>query len=554
MAPRSSRLLGIAAALAIGLPTVGACGDGGGAPADAAPDAEVPPPLAPLRMRRLLRRQYVNTVADLLGADVAEVANPPQDLAAHGFESIGAAELSLSDSAVAQYELSARAIAEIATGRGGPDLDQWVPCTPSSATDAACLQAFIESFGKRAWRRPLSPDEAQRYLAVAMAAAAEYGSFQKGVEYALSGILQSLNFLYQIEIGEPDPDDPGRLRLTGYEVATRISYFLLDTTPSQSLMEAAEAGGLHAPDDIRDVARDLLSQPGARAALDAFYDERFALRALATLPKDPAVFPEFSAELAGSMRQEAIELLNYIVWESDSDYRELLTARYAFVNGPLAAIYGVEPPVSPNAFEYRLLPDEQQRAGILGQAAFLAGNAHPALTSPTRRGRFVAERFLCLKIPPPPPDVVPELPADPGMPETMRDKLQRHMMDPACASCHSVMDPLGLVFEGFDGLGKYRTTDRGLPLDLTGEIADLGSFNGPVEMADVLVSSPDFHSCWVKNMYRHATGHVEVWGETATLDGLTERFAGEGYRVRELLVELVASEGFRFAAPPQEGQ
>jgi Protein of unknown function (DUF1592)/Protein of unknown function (DUF1588)/Protein of unknown function (DUF1595)/Protein of unknown function (DUF1587)/Protein of unknown function (DUF1585) len=545
----------IALALAGALFGAACAGEGGGPDdgetdgdeADAGPTIE----LAPLRMRRLLDRQYVNSVRALLGEEVASVAAPPENLISHGFEAIGAAEVKLPALSVKRYEESARAIGEQAI----LDLRVLAPymeCEPSGPDDAACMTQFVESFGRRALRRPLEPDEVERYTELGVATAADFASFYAGVSHVISAALQSPSFLYQIEVGEADPDDPTRRRLTGYEMATRLSFFLLDTTPSNELLDMAESGALADAEGVRAAAEEMLQEDAARGALAAYYEERFRLRSLVGLSKDPKTYPIYNQELAAAMRQEALELLAHIVWEEDLDYRELFTARYAFVNADLAELYGVEPPEDPEAFERRELPAEGGRMGVLGQAGFLALHAHPRLTSPTRRGRFVIERLLCTDVPPPPPDVNPLLPEDPGRPETMRQKLSRHMEDEACAGCHKMMDPVGLGLEHFDAIGGFRPDDRGMALDVSGEIADVGPFEGLAGLAELLVSLPSLDTCWVRNLYRHATAHVEGAYELPLIEELSGSFAQSGHRVRQLLIDLVSGPGFRYAAAQEE--
>lgn len=546
--------LGLAVPLAASLmsaacgPTVDRAADDG----DEMPDAGPPSvQLAPLRVRRLLDRQYVNSVRALLGDEVARVAAPPENLVSHGFESVGAAEVALPSIGVKRYEESARAVAEQAVLDLGV-LSPYLECEPAGPDDAACMAEFVERFGRRALRRPLAEDEVARYVELGAASAADFGSFYTGVSYVISAVLQSPYFLYQIEIGEPDPDDPSRLRLTGHEMATRLSFFLLDTTPSDELLDRAESGELADADGVRAAAEAMLGEQAARGALAAWYEERFKLRELTGLSKNPETYPTYNAELAGAMRQEALELLAHIVWEEDSDYRELFTARYAFVNADLAALYGVEPPEDPAAFERRDLPADGGRMGILGQAGFLAVHAHPGQTSPTRRGRFVVERLLCREVPPPPPEVNPVLPEDPGVPETMRDKLERHMEDESCAGCHGLMDPVGLGLEHFDAIGAWRADDRGMALDVGGEVKDVGAFEGLAGLAELLVGVEQLDRCLVENLYRHATAHVAGAFEQVVVDELSGSFAESGYRVRALLLDLVASQGFRYAAAQEE--
>jgi hypothetical protein len=519
---------------------LGACGG----------DEETPPTLrhSEPRMRKLLGKQYVSSVKALLGPAAAAVAKPPPDIASQGFDAIGAAELAISESALVTYEQSAQAIAN----RVVSDVtaaDALMGCTPASAGDTACYGTFVRTFGRRAFRRPLDDEEIARYVAVATASATRYQNVYAGTAYVVMAFLQSPYFLYQIEVGEPDPLEPTRRRLTGYELATRMAFFLTDAPPDDALLDAAAADGLATPEAIRELAKQLVERPEARDALDSFYEERFQLRQLAQLTKDPAVFPQFTPAIGASMRQEALLLLRDIVWTNNTDYRELLTAPYAYVDTALAQLYGT-PPVNGPGFERRMLPPN--RHGILGQAAFLAREAHPAFTSPTRRGRFISERVLCIDIPPPPPEVMAQpLPPVPGMPMTMRQRLRAHSENEACASCHARMDGIGLALESFDGLGAFRTQDAGMPIDDSGEIFEVGRFSGLAGLTSLVRERPELHRCWVRSLYRHATGHLEAEADEAALEGVDQRFAEARYRLKDLLVEIAASDAFRFVDNPE---
>ncbi len=519
---------------------IAACGSDG--------EDEPPPRHAEPRMRKLLARQYVASVKALLGPAAAAVAKPPADIASQGFDAIGASELTPGEGALAAYEQSAQAIAN----RVVTDitrLPQLMGCTPQGAQDAACFETFVRAFGRRAFRRPLDDDEAARYVRLATTTAARYQNAYAGTAYLIAAFLQSPYFLYQVEVGEPDPEEPTRRRLTGYELATRLSYFLTGGPPDDALLDAAGADQLATPEAILATARELVERPEARDALDGFYEERMKLRQLESLTKDPDLYPLYSPALAPAMRQEALLLLRDVVWTNDADYRDLYTAPHAFVNTGLAQLYGMTP-VTGAGFEKRMLPPNRQ--GVFGQAAFLAREAHPTSTSPTRRGRFVSERVLCIDIPPPPPEVITELPPiDPGMPMTMRQRLRQHSENEACASCHVRMDGIGLALENFDGVGRHRQHDEGLPIDASGEVFEVGAFSGLAGLAQLVRERPELHRCWVRGLYRHATGHLEVEADEAALVEVDKKFELAGYRLKELLVEIAASDAFRFVDNPE---
>lgn len=500
------------------------------------------------RMRKLLGKQYVSSVRALLGPSAAAVAKPPPDIASQGFDAIGAAELAIGETALVGYEQSAQLIANRVVADAA-QLPALMGCTPAGTGDAACFEKFARAFGRRAFRRPLTDAEVARYVAVATGVAARFGKPYAGTAYLVMAFLQSPYFLYQIEVGEPDPEEPTRRRLTGYELATRMAYFLTGAPPDDALLDAAEAGALGTAEEVRAAALALVERPEARDALDAYFEERMKLRGLESLTKDPEAYPLYIPGLGPAMRQEALLLLRDVVWTTNADYRELYSSPYAFVNSGLAQLYGAAP-VAGTGFEKRLLPTH--RVGMFGQAAFLAREAHPGSTSPTRRGRFVSERVLCIDVPPPPPEVVTELPPPvPGMPMTMRDRLRAHAQNEQCASCHVRMDGIGLALEHFDGTGRHRVYDQGLPIDPSGEIFEVGAFTGISGLAALVKQQPALHRCWVRGLYRHATGHIEVEGDEVALLDVDKKFELAAYRLKDLLVEIAASDAFRFVDNPE---
>jgi hypothetical protein len=277
-----------------------------------------------------------------------------------------------------------------------------------------------------------------------------------------------------------------------------------------------------------------------------FFDELFQLRDLSQMSKDPVAFPSFGPALASAMRDETQHLLDSLVWDEDGDFRRFFDADYTFVNQDLAALYGVAVPPMCGGFARVTLPSDSLRGGFLGQAAFLALMAHPATSSPTLRGKFVREKLLCQNIPPPPPNVDTNLPNTEGM--TTRQKLLAHRQNPSCASCHVLMDDIGLGLENFDAIGQFRTTDSGQPIDASSALDDLGSFTGARELGALLAAQPQVTECLTRNLFRAATGHVDTIGESAPLNQVHASFAASGFSFKKALVETAASEAFRFGA------
>jgi hypothetical protein len=250
------------------------------------------------------------------------------------------------------------------------------------------------------------------------------------------------------------------------------------------------------------------------------------------------------------MRTETLWVIDEIALSPERDFREIFDARFTYLNGELARLYGLPAPAKEDTFVRVALPPDSPRIGILGQASFLAINAHPTAGSPTKRGKFIRETLLCQSIPPPPPDVSTKLPKDqPGNPRTTRQKLAVHRKAAQCAGCHKAMDPLGLAFETYDGIGAYRTRDGALPIDPSGEL-DGVPFRDPRALAELLRASPAVGVCVARNLLRFALGHLESEGEEPLIDELSQGLERDGYRFLSLVLNVVGSRGFRYLSGP----
>ncbi len=503
---------------------------------------------APVQLRILLSRHYVNAVRDLLGEEAALVAQAPPDVPISGFDAVGAATVALSDTHIDIFESSARAVAEVAI-QDDAIIGRYHTCIPTGATDEACLREFIGNFGRLAFRRSLTQPELDDHTNAALSAMTDAGDFDVGVMNAIATALQSPNFLYQVEIGEPT-DTLGIRRLTQNELATRLSFFLVGTTPDAELLDLADAAMLENDAGVQDAALALLARTEARHALADFVTELWRLRKLNALPKDTAVYPGFTQQLADAMGKETLALVEQVAWAEDGDFRDVFDAPYTFVNSQLAALYQLPNPEQyGDTFVQVTLPPEQQRGGIMGHASLLSVLAHPATTSPTRRGLFVRQQLLCQEIPAPPDDV-DTAPPIPGESQTMRERLEQHATDPACAGCHNFMDPIGLGLEYYDAVGQFRLAEpNGAVIDANSEL-DGQPFAGAQELGVALKGHGAAPPCLVRNLFRHATGHVEVPSEGVELTKLDTAFVDSGYRLQELLVELVASPAFRLVGDP----
>ena len=516
-------------------------GDIGDPPGDFTFETPVPPfSPAPGGLRRLTVAQYRNAIHDVLGEHIVVPASLEPDLKVEGLLAVGASRASISNRGVEQYEDAAYGIAEQAFQDQGRDT--LVPCAPAAADDATCAEATLQPLGERLWRRALTVDESALLVRTANEAGLALGDFYAGLEYGLALILQSPYFLYRVEVGEPTSEGG---RFGGRELATRLAFFLWNSLPDDALIDAAKAGELATDDGLRAQVDRMLADDRARDGAKAFFSDMLDLELLDDLRKDPSLFTHFSAEVGPAARQETLRTFEWLVFDADADYRDLFTTRTTFVDRRLAAIYTVAAPER-EGFGRIDLPDGP-RAGLLGHVSVLAMNSHPSGTSATLRGQFIRRTLMCGSIPPPPTNVDTSLPEPSGTTLTLRDRVAEHLVNPSCAACHKLMDPIGLGLERFDGLGRYRETDSGATIDASGELAGM-LFEDAVGLGHAVAASADTAHCLVRTMLRYATGHVETTGETKALRELERAFEESGYRVQTLMAEVAMSRAFREVA------
>ncbi len=430
---------------------------------------------------------------------------------------------------VEQYLRAAERIAARATA----DLGALLPCDPA-AFDRGCAESFVADFGTRALRRPLADDEiaayADRMMALPDAATA--------ATVAIRVLLSSPMFLYRMEIGTIADD--GTAVLDGYERASVLAYGLWGGPPDDALLQAAAAGELDTPAGVLAQAQAMLDDPRAHEALTAFASQWLDVEHVAELERN-ASFTDFDAALAAQMAAESRDSLARLVLEDDARWHSLWLAPDTVVGPGLAALYGV--PIEGTAPQRIELPPER-RAGVLAQAGVLARYAHSDRTSPVRRGVFVLERLLCQGVPPP-PAVVPSIgEIEPG--QSARDVLAQHTADPACSGCHEHFDPIGLGFEHFDAIGRWRDDDAGAPIDASGWIPgldgeDQAAFASLPELAAIVADSPTAQRCFVQQVHRFTAGALERDEDSCRIDALTTDFAAQDHDLRALFARTVAA-------------
>ena len=500
---------------------------------------------------RLTAQQYRNSIRDIFGESIEVNGNAASiGVREAGLMAVGGRRLSLSASEVESYEVLAL---DIASQVLSPNRrNTLIACRPQdeNAIDNACAGEFISTVGLHLFRRPLSEDEIENYSAMARAATDSLGGFYVGLQAALVGMMVSPDFLFRIERSTPNPETPGTRRLDAWSRASRLSYFLWDTTPNPSLLAAAQSGDLMFENGLNQQVEHMVASPRIEDGLRAFFSDMLAFDRFDTLDIDTTLYPKFTKNVEDEAREQTLRTISDHLINQEADYRDLFDSRKTFLTPALAALYGVPIPIRQEMggrvpwvpYEY---PENHIRVGLLGQATFLSLFSHPGASSPTLRGKAVREHLLCQTIPPPPGDVDFSLVRDTDNLEfrTVRDRLTEHRDNPTCAGCHMLMDPIGLALEVFDASGVYRTVENGAPIDTSGEW--LGQeYDDVRELARMLKEDPTLTSCLVQRAYNYGTAREPTRAEVQWLNTTHSQLRSEGMRWQELMQRISRNPDF----------
>jgi hypothetical protein len=495
-------------------------------------------------LRRLTNSQYNNTIRDLL-KDTSNPASdfPPEDFV-NGFKDQYEA-LSVTPLLAEAYGNAAEKLAADAFLRG--DFHGLVPCKPTSDDDAACRTMFIRTFGRRVFRRPLEPEEVARYTKVFRSEK----PFLKGAQTVIEAMLQSPDFIFWLD-QTPNP------KWKPYATASFLSYSLWNTMPDDALLDAAGRGELGTAAGIEQTTRAMLADPRAKDGLDSFVSEWLRFDRVLTAARERRVYPLFNADLAVSMTEEARRFVGDLVW-NDRNFMQVYTANWGFPNSSLAAVYKVPPPA--HDWDRATFPADSERAGLLGQALFLTLTSKPDETTPTGRGLFVREQFLCQQVPPPPPSVDTNLPPfDESKPLNNRERMSAHATNPVCASCHNLMDPIGFGLEKYDAIGERREKQKLLffpaghggaarrakpnevllDVDTTARVAGIANsdFTSARQLGDLLARTPQCQECIVKQIFRYMAGRSLTPADRPALNRALEAFRKSDFNFKSILVSL----------------
>jgi hypothetical protein len=488
-------------------------GTTGGASSFACQPNTVEPGPAPLSL--LTQDQYLNTVRDLLG----QIPQLDTVFDSGASTVLGLQQGDVSQVALETYQKAAEMIATT-TISNAAKMKSLAPCA-TGADKRGCARAFVQSFGALAYRGPVvDAADVDRHLAVYDVGATT--SYEHGIELVLRSMLQSARFLYRVELGTTEKVAPDAVKLSGYEIAARLSYALWDTVPDAKLTSAAAIGSLSTKEGAVSALQWMIVDARGAKVVRRFLEQWSRLGDLDTVSKDTKLFPDWNDTMRASMTTQAQSFFDDVLGNQKGSLKSLFTAS-----------------TTTNA------------SGLLTQPALLTILAKPDESSPIYRGKFVREELLCQQLPAPPPNVPKPPDTMPGV--STREKFQQHEVDPACSGCHSLMDPIGLGFESYDAIGRFRTTDNGAPVDTSGEIKateDIdGKFNGVPELGKKLASSTEVEACVARQWFRFFLSRFEQDADNCSMKAILDAFKAQGDDLNSLPAALVQSDAFLYRRP-----
>jgi hypothetical protein len=430
---------------------------------------------------------------------------------------------------------------------GSPSRRRIFSCRPAQADDAAetaCASSIFKTLARRAYRRPVTDDDVAPLLAQYREGRAD-GDFDRGIEYGVLRLLLAPEFLFRVEADPPGAAPAQPYRIADLELASRLSFFLWSSIPDEELLQLAERGELRRPEVLDRQVTRMLADARFSRFVEGFAGQWLFLRNLAAAIPVQQNFPDFDDTLRQAFRRETELFVDSIIREERSAL-DLLRADYTFVNERLADHYGI-PNVKGTRFRRVRLDPGTHRAGLLGHGSILTVTSYPDRTSPVVRGKWVLENLLGAPPPPPPPDV-PELAPSSfaAAPRSMRERIAAHRRSPACASCHALMDPIGLALENFDAVGRWRTLEEsGAAIDASGSLPDGTAFTGATGLTDALLSSDAFVRTLTEKLLTYALGRGLDAADAPAVRAILREGAGDQWRVASLLRAVVRSAPFQ---------
>jgi Protein of unknown function (DUF1592)/Protein of unknown function (DUF1588)/Protein of unknown function (DUF1585)/Protein of unknown function (DUF1587)/Protein of unknown function (DUF1595)/Planctomycete cytochrome C len=427
-------------------------------------------------------------------------------------------------------------------------------CHPANhADELPCAKKIIGMLARRAYRRPASDNDLETLLSFYQKGRNEGGTFDSGIEATIQLILASPEFLFRFE---PDPPAlaPGAVyHVSDLELASRLSFFLWSTGPDDQLLNLAALGKLKDPTVLEGQVKRMLADPKSKALVDNFADQWLYLRNLKNINPDFETFPDFDDNLRQAMRHETDLFFTNLIREDRSIF-DLLNANYTFIDERLARHYGI-----PNVYgtDFRRVPiTDERRMGLLGQASILTITSYATRTSPVQRGKWILTNLIGMPPDPPPPNV-PALKehADAGKVSSLRERMEEHRKNPACAGCHKVMDPIGFSLENFDAVGQWRATDEGAKIDPAGVMFNGAKIDGPVALRKILTAKPEtFASVFTEKLLIYALGRGVQYYDMPAVRAIVREAGHNDYRLSSIILGIVKSTPFQMKVKPTVGE
>jgi len=502
--------------------------------------------LVPARVYRLSAQQWVNTVEAATGhrPDPSRLPEDGAETTGYSiFDNVAAALVVQERHVSAYHELALEAAERLVASR-----EKGADCIVSQKPGKDCVDGFLGDVGKKFFRRPLGDDERARFAGYFGVNAQKWGG-KTAARLTAAVMMQAPQFIFRTELGDGSVSE-GRIRMTDHEVASALSYGLTDRPPDELLLEAASAGKLGDRGELRAQARRLLDGKDGRTKLADFFQQLVGVKDIATVARDKAVFPDFVEGITKSMADETSTFVQKVLFDAEGSLTDLFTADYSFVDAKLAKIYGV----TGNGFEKVSLPPE--RMGLLSQPGVLASSSHPAMTSPAMRGVRTMQKFLCMAIPTPPAGAADQASGkifsnDPKATQREHwDFARANKEASGCVACHAAFWSYGLGFEQFDPIGRHRPTEFGKTIDTSvvleaGTSAD-GEYPNTMAMVAKILETREGRECFTMQIGSYVAGReIDPTDGACEVEYLANKLQDSGYRVQDLLLDIVQLDSFR---------
>lgn len=486
--------------------------------------------------RRLTQAELDNVLFDLFGDDTAPATRFLSEDEFSPYDN----DYRLQDPSQAMVE-SLAVLAEDVAGRLLADpvrRARIVTCAPTGAGDSACFRQIIAELGRKMLRRPLSAAEIDAYATLQTYSTENNmyvaTSFDTGVGLLLQALIQDPEFVHRVEIGAPVPGNAGVFELNAFEIASRMSFLIWGTAPDDNLLDAAESGRLNDPTERRTIALQMLDDPRAKNQVHRFHAMWLGYRAIPGTP-----------QLIAGFQRETTALLDKVIFEDKSDYREIFRSNQTYLDATLADHYGLPRPAA--AVGWVTYPAASKRAGLLSHGTVLAAFSKFTDTSPTQRGILIRTRLMCTPIGRPPPNVNADMPPGENTAACKKDRYVAHVQSAGCAGCHNQMDPIGFGLENFDIAGRWRDHDEGkpeCPIDGAGALPGGQPFSGPAELAQLLLDQQLIDACMVQQYLAFALGRTLEPEEIKLTVEVLNRFRASGHGFDRMIADYVASAPF----------